>query len=93
MSTAARRRRRRRLHRRSLTHSPPLAWPLLPAAMSESPSAGRPSPHSKSAWAATSLRSGFGDQPLSNRSSAPAAGFGSSSRDAYGKQVRLNCLS
>lgn len=43
-------------------------------------------PHSKSAWAAKSLRSGFGDQTLSHRSSAPAAGFGSSSRDAYGRQ-------
>ena len=38
------------------------------------------------AWAAKSLRSGFGDQPLSHRASAPAAGFGSSSRDAYSKQ-------
>lgn len=36
-------------------------------------------------WAASSLRSGFGEQPLSNKSSAPAAGFGSSSRDAIGK--------
>lgn len=44
------------------------------------------SPYSKSAWAATSLRSGFGSQPLSNRASAPAAGFGSSSRDAYNRQ-------
>ncbi|EFN54696.1 hypothetical protein CHLNCDRAFT_53027 [Chlorella variabilis] len=33
-----------------------------------------------------SLRSGFGEQPTSNRPSAPAAGFGSSSRDAYQKQ-------
>lgn len=41
---------------------------------------------SKSAWAASSLRSGFGDQPLSHRASAPAAGFGSSSRDAFAKQ-------
>lgn len=48
---------------------------------------GTNSPHSKSAWAATSLRSGFGSQPLSHRTSAPAAGFGSSSRDAYGRQV------
>ncbi|PRW45654.1 histidine triad (HIT) [Chlorella sorokiniana] len=47
-------------------------------------------PLSKSAWAATSLRSGFGDQPLSNRASAPAAGFGSSSRDAYGKQDTIS---
>ncbi|KAL4424425.1 hypothetical protein ABPG77_005668, partial [Micractinium sp. CCAP 211/92] len=38
------------------------------------------------AWAVSSLRSGFGEQPLSNRSSAPAAGFGSSSRDAFAKQ-------
>ena len=40
----------------------------------------------KGSWAAKSLRSGFGEQPTSNRPSAPAAGFGSSSRDAYAKQ-------
>lgn len=44
------------------------------------------SPLTKKSWGAHSLRSGFGDQPLSHRSSAPAAGFGSSSRDAFGKQ-------
>ncbi|KAL4853952.1 Cytosolic endo-beta-N-acetylglucosaminidase 2 [Chlorella vulgaris] len=37
-------------------------------------------------WGVRSLRSGFGEQPTSNRASAPAAGFGSSSRDAYQKQ-------
>lgn len=36
-------------------------------------------------WAVKSLRSGFGEQPISNRASAPAAGFGSSSRDAIAK--------
>ena len=56
--------------------------------MSGSPNGGAARLHSKGAWAAASLRSGFGEQPLSNRSSAPVAGFGSSTRDAYGKQVR-----
>lgn len=37
-------------------------------------------------WGVRSLRSGFGEQPTSNRASAPAAGFGSSLRDAYQKQ-------
>lgn len=50
-------------------------------------SSSRPSSSSPSkAWAVSSLRSGFGEQPLSDRSSAPAAGFGSSSRDAFAKQ-------
>lgn len=37
-------------------------------------------------WGVRSLRSGFGEQPTSNRASAPSVGFGSSSRDAYQKQ-------
>ncbi|KAL4447748.1 hypothetical protein ABPG75_004967 [Micractinium tetrahymenae] len=60
-----------------------LCWRGRAAAMSVS----RPTSSSPGkAWAVSSLRSGFGEQPLSNRASAPAAGFGSSSRDAFAKQ-------
>ncbi|CAK0782857.1 hypothetical protein CVIRNUC_006052 [Coccomyxa viridis] len=39
----------------------------------------------KDSWKARSLRSGFGVQCLASKPSSPAAGFGSSNRDAYVK--------
>ena len=39
----------------------------------------------KESWKARSLRSGFGVQCLASKPSSPAAGFGSSNRDAYVK--------
>ena len=53
----------------------------------------------KDSWKARSLRSGFGIQCLASKPSSPAAGFGSSNRDAYLKVAlpkhvgRLHCIS